>query len=488
MLSTEHIFPAQAWRRDAGDVWRPTDENGEVEALQSSSGVIEIRCAPRMCGHVLIDLGDAHPRLSLSRGEIDAIAAARPLNPSFVASWLASALATGAQDHFAGSTPLRNVYAVGRGCTARIDLTARTVATTFTPRRMPADVDGADLEALKRNVQSVLHDEVAEMASSGAVIAECSGGIDSSIACRAAHLALGARFRAGLYVAFASWEFRREVEFARSCAAFSNFKLHEAEGAPYEPWAFLAHAAPALGVWFPSMQLPSLGQVIAAADVAVANGAGIVLTGHGGDLALATPSSMHAPAQRLRLDMAWLTPAIKEAIQGATHPLQTLAGSVGLVESGLQTDNPWLNLASQRLRGVGYRSIFWERRFAAALNDAAQSSKIGTLCMEMERSGVQRPLAHLLFEGWFAPKIAQRRWKVNHLGLQFRAWARHGSTFEAMLRRHEDYWRDAGVEPRKMRMQVKQMREGKQCDDRAINALLPLAYWLDSYAGGFRAV
>lgn len=491
-----NFFRLNEWRETFGSeglrLWHPAvHDDGQIEVALSSDGIVEIRCGPHSRGHVLVDFGNTYPSVLLSRGDLDVGISTRPLASEFVAPWLAGALLAGAQDHFVGATPFRDIYAIGRGCTARLNLTSRDISVEFQVAQSRSDDDREihncrNEEALKRRVRRSLLSNVRALVGEGSAIAECSGGFDSSIVCRAARDALNSRFRCGVFVSFDAWEFRREIEFARAAAAYSNFNLQVENGVDYEPWAFIDDGAPFIGAWLPSQQIASLGQAVAMSRVARKNAANIVLTGHGGDFVLATPLSIQAQTQPIRFQNSWISRPLEEAISAAEQPLRGVANNPGLVASGLLTDNPWLDLIIHRSEGVQYRSIFAEAKFAGTLQEVARVPNIREQCQVLTQRGVQRPLAQILFDDLLAPAVKQRRWKVNHVGLLYRSWARHGRTFEAMLRRHEDYWRAAGIEPSKLRAQIRAMRAGRGCEDRAVNSLVSLAYWLDAYADHFK--
>jgi len=458
----------------------------EVKVLEIGESLIKIACQFFSKYSILVVLKPPECRIYLEAADLFQDNNDLSLMPDFVRFWLSSVHSVGGQDHFLGRTPFTNVYWIKSGMQCEIDIFRGAVSISnlsYVPRYDFHSLNFADFQDI---ACETFDRALVRQCPSGLAIAELSGGIDSSLVAYSARKALRERFLFGLHVVYDGWEFRREIDFARAAGKHADCPVVYAKGQEFGLWSFLDYKDFKLGPFLPSIQIPSLSQALSAAVFARESDAQTVLTGHGGDLVLSMPNlqaGMVSPVSQVN----YLFKKPDNILRDIVSKMQEIYDKTipNTISSGVITDNPWLSNVCFDNFGVQYLSVFSDEELSCFLVSFSGHTETRAVVAEMRSKGIQRPIANLLFGNRIAPLVSKRRWKVNHLALQFLAWAKYGRVFTKILMRNADYFSAAGIDPKRVVQRALEMHEGKGADDRSVNALVALSYWMECYKLSF---
>ena len=402
-----------------------------------------------------------------------------PLSAQFAATWLANAAGFGGFDHFLGDSPFEGYCLIQQGLTATANLATGRIETALLTEEASERSSSNNLaEAIERCQTALRETILAAAARSSCVVAECSGGIDSSLVAVAAARALGERFGGGVFADYGHHEFRRERIFAHAVASRADFPLLHSDPRLGMCWGSRNGSDPALLFQEPSLLMPFWGQVAAAYDFVRPYASPTILTGLGGD-------QLFRPRQSpwLREKPSWVRKVQWDMAGDAFGRIATWLSSPQSEESGYSFVNPWL-MHSLDLAHPGslYYSPLSARCVIESVFDLRRHLEGGAFPGGTgARAPTQKWIARIAFEDYLPEMLWARRSKIDYTGLFYRFWLKFGAEFVGLVRRMSPQLEAAGFDSKAVLKRIREMSEGRQCWDPLASAVVTYSYWLDHF-------
>lgn len=337
------------------------------------------------------------------------------------------------------------------------------------------DAGGLSPAGAVETLRHALDEHLRRLASTGKLAAEFSGGIDSGIVYARSSALLGHDFIGGVTAEYPFPEFRREKPFRDAIVASAGGSVHLADPARMLPFQRLkqvpCHDEPSVGS-------TSWGQFAEAVNVARRAGAGVLLNGHGGDLAFLVPPTAplrHAGLgevpdwipQRLAMEVAG---AAEDAIDRMNGFIPGLSGywHPGMFEAGYL--GRYANAESPSVR---YTSGLVSRDVARAA--------LQLWMLEPERARhVQKPIAHAAFGRDLPLDVWQRPGKVNHIGNVFRGAKAAAGDIRDLVRDYAEVLGVAGIAPARFIAYADAVASGHHAANPFFSQALSVLVWAHS--------
>ncbi|HEX3464738.1 MAG TPA: asparagine synthase-related protein [Candidatus Elarobacter sp.] len=462
---------------EIAEILRRTDHAAFV-IVDHQKRFVAIECRPRAGDRLYVHRDEQTIEVSAGIEYLSDLAPRRSLSNDFVAFWLANAL-IGALDHYFGTSPFDGVHLIARGIRAELPMDGHAAAISFTleaGERFDCSTVSSVDDAIRR-CWSAIRNAIANATKDSAVLAECSGGIDSGLVAVLASRECGHRFRAGVFADYPYYEFRQERSYAKSIADRAGFELLPADPLLSSQWGVWARARSSSLPREPSLDIPFFGQVLAAYDQVTDREPCVVLSGQGGDMLFQMTEGVSPRFNRPR----WTEPELWDRISEATDEIRRWSGSSNHARSGYNFDNPWMSRALDRLHPG---AIYYSPLSARAVVDSVLQLREILEPMWLEGSyapSVQKPLAYAAFAELLPKPVWERRWKVNFVGLHYRYWLTSGQDCIELVTRMQPFLEKVGIRPKALIKAVTEAAEGRNCSDRLINAIVTYAFWLERF-------
>lgn len=446
------------WQRDGRDWGRAPLEPTDAAIHAAGHDVVVVRGAAATFPLFWSNDG-ARLRLTTALPVLDD----EPLSRSgLVAAVAAAALHGSYEPNAFVETPLARWRRVRRASWARFRSGGIAGEGIVFPTWQPADDSRA---AVALRVRGALDDYARSQSGVGRSLLEVSGGFDSTLAA-----AVPGRDRMqGVSVTFPYYEFRFEGAVQQATADFLGIRRTEVDGLdlfPYTP--------PEVPARFdePSVFVTGIRHAERIAQMAAAQGAERLYTGHGGDQCfstdlLARESLVAQPPRR-----GPFSPDGWRVVRRAISAIR---------------DSPWTDRrlgtfvydarADVRIKetfGTTMRTPFSDRAmFESALAWSHWCAKRG---VRPDKSILAEAASDLLPEA-----ILTRRGKVAYDGVWMRAYHRHGEHIARTFARAGDTLAHIGVSAGWLERRTRELAAWAPRSDREVLALYAVATWLDAW-------
>lgn len=388
----------------------------------------------------------------------------------FLSVWLANALSFPGFDYFLGSSPFDDIQLVMHGFRGDWDRGHGQVSYVDEELREESCTTGTFSEAIEL-CRNTLEDAV-KIATRGAfVVAECSGGIDSSLIAVIAKKVCAERFQGGVYANYPYHEFREERPFAQSVADQEGFSLRDSDHRLCLYLGAMNHERQEDPGYEPSLSMAFWGQTLSSLDMIRDRSPATILNGHGGDLLFSSREGPYVIDNQPR----WIPSDLWESVLSEIDAGLKWVRDPARFASGYRFVNPWLcrSLVSA-FPGVRYLSPLSMR----SVIDSFQNLRMHIADSPRALAeGVQKPIAHLVFENYLPKEVWLRRSKINFAGNFYRSWLNHGSERVSLIRRMGPALSAFGVDHAGLVREVTEMARGRKSSNGLVNAIVTYSLW-----------
>lgn len=517
-LAAFHLVPATAWRKVASDVeadvWMtvassldvarfepeivlppPSSSEAAVRILRQADyaslvihdkhrGTVVVECRSRSGDRLYVSdqVGGLEVAAGLDHAStgvnIDA------LSRRFLVVWLANAIRFAGSDYYMGHSPFEGVHLVMHGIRATHYLTKRSRTIGFlTDERVDISPGPTSLSEAIVACQAALRSAVGTATRDSDVVAECSGGIDSSLVAVVAKREAGSRFLGGAFADYPYFEFRRERSFAEAVAKREGFNLIASDSELCMPWGAQYRDRVSGYCLEPSLVLPFVGQPLSSLDTARDGRATTVLNGLGGDLLFED--------QALSFSMipkpGWMETSTWTAIHEDIDSALAWVTSPARIRSGYRYENPWFSRAVRALHPAAcYYSPLASRAVIRSVINLRNLLVARGEHHALLNSSIQKPIARLAFGDYLPSSVWTRRSKLNLVANQYRMWYKYGVARVELVRRMRPYLEYHGLPANAILAGVRGMAMGRNSSDWVLNAIVTYLWWLDQYVGRHR--
>ena len=403
------------------------------------------------------------------------------LSRRFIAIWMANALRLGSFDHFLGCSPFEGVSMVTQGLTAEYDSRRGELTISFLQDELQSNARAGTLCDAVEHCRVALTKCIETATHEAAVVAECSGGIDSGLVSVIASRAAKDSFKGGAFADYPYHEFREERSVAQCVAAYGGFELLQLDPKLTMCWGVLNRPEVFRLVHEPSLMLPYFGQVLALGELIDGSESTAILTGLGGDLLFQDRDLAFSLGSRPK----WVSEEIWDILLAEMHGILEWIQSPNRISSGYAFANPWM---SRTLVNMYPKAIYYSPLSAHSVIEAITDlrSHLRTDGEKFNDTTVQKPLAHAAFVDYLPEQLWRRRWKVNFVGLQYRFWYRFGREFVELASRMRQHLETLGLNSKAVVCGFQELAQGRNSCDRLLNALATYLFWLDKFLANHR--
>lgn len=331
--------------------------------------------------------------------------------------------------------------------------------------------------SLAEELRDAVDRHLGELALTGPLFSEFSGGIDSGVVMARAQRTQGKRLRGGLACHFPYHEFQREETFRRDIAQHIGARTYSLDPEDFMP--FLLHdAVPPHDE--PTLVSTSWSQFRSSAELSERHGGRVVLTGHGGDTLFRFAPSKPLVASIPTDFLSWFPQRVGHDIRDcALHISERLNMFSRYGFAGLWHPSMFDSGIPARFilnAGIDVRMVS-----GLLSRDTLQAAARLWAHPPQFATGVQKPFAHYVFANDLPPSVWSRPGKVDHLGIVFRGMRDAGASLNCLADRNIQVLELLGVKAKEFRKFLAAAIHGRDAGNPILSQLLAILIWLDQY-------